>query len=65
MMALAAYLFYTAAPGALFAAGFLIGLVAMRLYDNQWERIWRVPLCTPGNCFCRTTCACILMAPVK
>lgn len=43
--------------------GLLVGAFLMRLYDDFWERIWRVPQCTPGNCYCRLSCACIDMEP--
>lgn len=41
--------------------GFPLGLIVMRLYDNYWEYIWRVPMCSPGACYCRQGCPFMLM----
>jgi hypothetical protein len=30
------------------------------LLDRLYQWFWRVPDCTPGNCYCRRTCAYIL-----
>lgn len=62
-MIIVAYLIATASPSSLLLAGFIVGLAAMRIYDNNWERIWRVPPCRPGHCYCRTTCLCVAMEP--
>lgn len=47
------------------ALGFALGLFVMRLYDNLWEVLHRVPECTPGACYCRLGCACMTMEAPK
>lgn len=31
------------------------------IIDGLYAWLWRVPSCTPGNCYCRRTCECIVM----
>ncbi len=34
-----------------------------RLLDKLYQRLWRLPDCTAGNCYCRRTCECIVAEP--
>ncbi len=31
--------------------------------DRLYRRFFRLPACTPGHCYCRRTCICLIQEP--
>ncbi|MEG2802913.1 hypothetical protein [Stenotrophomonas sp.] len=35
------------------------------LLDSAYQRLWCLPHCVPGHCYCRRTCACVTQGEVQ